>query len=178
MDPIRNPFVPGAGAQPPELTGRHDLLERTRVTLERTRRGRVSKSFIALGLRGVGKTVLLNRAQQMAEELGYRTSFIEAHEQKPLPELIVPHLRRTMLELDHLGTLSEQAKRALRVLKSFMSAVRLKYGDAEISLDVDSEPGAADSGDLEADLPELFVAFGKAAASRLCAVVIFIDEIQ
>jgi hypothetical protein len=178
MDPVRNPFVPGAGAQPPELTGRQELLERARITLERVRLGRNAKSFIAVGLRGVGKTVLLNRARQMAEELSYRTSFIEAHEQKSLPELIIPQLRRILLELDHLGALSEQAKRGLRVLKSFMSAVRLKYGEAEIALDIDSEPGAADSGDLEADLPELFVAIGKAARSRNATIAIFIDEIQ
>ncbi len=178
MDPVRNPFVAGAGAQPPELAGRQDLLERSRITLERIRRGRAAKSFIAVGLRGVGKTVLLNRARQMAEDLGYRTSFIEAHEQKTLPELLVPALRRILLDLDRLGALSEHAKRALRVFKSFMSSVKLKYGEAELSLDVDPEQGSADSGDLEADLPELFIALGKAAAARKANIAIFVDEIQ
>ena len=105
MDPVRNPFVPGAGAQPPELTGREVLLERARVTLERVRIGRPTKSFIAVGLRGVGKTVLLNRVRQNADALGFRTAFIEAHEQKSLPELLLPHLRRLLLELDRLGGL-------------------------------------------------------------------------
>src|SRR3954449_1888484 len=130
MDPIRNPYVPGAGTPPPELTGRAELLDRARITLARIKLGRPSKSFIAVGLRGVGKTVLLSRVRQMAEEAGYRICGIEAHEQKSLPELLVPHLRRVLLELDRLGALSEQVKRGLRVLKSFMSSVKLTYGDA------------------------------------------------
>jgi len=178
MDPIRNPYVPGAGAQPPALTGREDLLERARVMLERVRLGRPTKSFIAVGLRGVGKTVLLNRVRQMAETIGYRAVFIEAHEHKSLPELLVPPLRRVLLEFDRLGALSEQVKRGLRVLKSFMSGIKLRYAEAELALDIDSEHGAADSGDIEADLPELFASLGKAAAARSVPVVLFIDEIQ
>src|SRR4051794_6804008 len=112
MDPIRNPFVPGAGTPPPELTGRNELLDRARVMLARTKLGRASKSFIAVGLRGVGKTVLLARVRQMADEAGFRICAIEAHEQKSLPELLVPHLRRVLLELDRLGALSEQVKQA------------------------------------------------------------------
>ena len=119
------------------------MLERARVTLERVRLGRPAKSFIAVGLRGVGKTVLLNRVRQMAEAIGYRAVFIEAHEHKSLPELLVPPLRRLLLEFDRLGALSEQVKRGLRVLKSFMSAVKFRYADAELALDIDSERGAA-----------------------------------
>src|SRR5947209_7913121 len=135
MDPIRNPYVPGAGTPPPELTGRAELLDRARVTLARVKLGRPSKSFIAVGLRGVGKTVLLARVRQLAEDAGYRIGFIEAHEHKSLPELLIPHLRRILLELDRLGALSTQVKRGLRVLKSFMSAVRLSYGEASLALD-------------------------------------------
>jgi len=178
MNPVRNPYVPGAGAQPPELTGRTDLLEQARITLERVRIGRTPKSFIAVGLRGVGKTVLLNRVRKMAEEGSYRTSFVEAHEQKRLAELLVPHLRRLLLEFDRLGALNEQVKRSLRILKSFMSGLKLRYGDAELSLDIDPEKGSADSGDLEADLPELILAVGKAAAARDSAVALLVDEIQ
>lgn len=178
MDPIRNPFVPGAGAQPPELTGREDLLDRARIVLERTKLRRAAKSFVAVGLRGVGKTVLLSRIRQNAEELGFRVCAVEAHEQKPLPDLLLPHLRRVMLDLDRLGALSEQAKRGLRVLKSFMSGVRLRHGDFEMSLDVDPESGSADSGDIEADLPELFAALGRAAAARGVGVAFIIDELQ
>ena len=178
MDPVRNPFVPGAGTQPPELTGRAELLERARVTLARTLIGRSSKSFIAIGLRGVGKTVLLARIRRMAEEQGYRTCAIEAHENKSLPAILIPNLRRVLLDLDQLGALSEHVKRGLRVLKSFVSGLKLKYGNAELSLDVDPEKGVADSGDIEADLPELFVAVARAAAARKTGVALVIDEIQ
>ena len=178
MDPIRNPFVPGAGTPPPELTGRAELLDRARVLLARTKLGRPSKSFIAVGLRGVGKTVLLTRVRQLAELAGYRICAIEAHEQKSLPDLLVPHLRRVLLELDRAGALSEQVKQGLRVLKSFMSSIKLSVGEATLALDIDGERGLADSGDIEADLPELFLAVGKAAAARETAVVLVIDELQ
>ncbi len=178
MDPIRNPFVPGAGTPPPELTGRGELLDRARVLLARTKLGRPSKSFIAVGLRGVGKTVLLARVRQLAEQADYRICAIEAHEQKSLPDLLIPHLRRVLLELDRAGALSEHVKKGLRVLKSFMNSVKLSYGEATLALDIDGERGAADSGDIEADLPELFVAVGRAAVARETAVVLVIDELQ
>jgi hypothetical protein len=178
MDPVRNPYAPGAGTQPPELAGRGGLLEQARIAIERLRAGRHAKSFIAVGLRGVGKTVLLNRIGSQATEAGYRVCMIEAYEQRGLPELIVPHLRRTLLELDRMGALAEQVKRALRVLKSFLPSLKLRYADAELSLDIDPEPGAADSGDLESDLVTLFVAVGEAARARSVAVAILIDEIQ
>ncbi len=178
MDPIRNPYAPGAGTQPPELTGRGELLDRARVALERVRLGRPEKSFIAVGLRGVGKTVLLNRVRRMADASGYRTAFIEAHEQKSLPELLVPHVRRILLDLDQRGALSEQVKRALRVFKSFMGTVKLSYGGVDLALDIDPERGAADSGDVEADLPELFAALGRAAVARGVPVALIVDELQ
>ena len=178
MDPVRNPYVPGAGTQPPDLVGRSEILERARVTLARIKLRRASKSFIAVGLRGVGKTVLLARVRRIAEEQGFRTCAIEAHENKSLPELLIPHLRRVLLELDRLGALSEHVKRGLRVLKSFMSSIRVRYADAELALDIDGEPGLADSGDLEADLAELLIAVGRAAAARETAVVLVMDEIQ
>ena len=178
MDSIRNPFVPGAGTQPFELSGRDALIEQARVTLERVKIGRHARSFIAVGLRGVGKTALLNRIQHMATDIGYKTVFIEAHEQKPLPELLVPHLRRLLLELDRLGALNEHVKRGLRVLKSFVSGLKIRYAEAELALDIDPELGAADSGDIEADLPELFLSVGRAAAARNMPVALFLDETQ
>ncbi|MDI3306142.1 MAG: ATP-binding protein [Acetobacteraceae bacterium] len=178
MDPIRNPYAPGAGVQPPELTGRTEFLERARIAIARTQLGRPAKSFIAVGLRGVGKTVLLNRIAELGRDANCRTAVLEAHEDKPLPALLLPEMRRLMLELDRLGAISEQAKRALRTLKSFARAVKLKYGEVEIGLDIDPEVGSADSGDLEADLPELFVALGQAARARGVAVLLVLDEIQ
>jgi hypothetical protein len=178
MDPLRNPYAPGAGTPPPELSGRQELLEQARIALGRTKLGRPAKGFIAVGLRGVGKTVLLREASRMAEEAAFRICFIEAYEHKRLAELIVPHLRRLLLDLDRVGRLTAEVKRGLRVLKSFLSGLKLTYGDAELALDIDPEIGAADSGDLDADLSELFSAIGRAAVARDGHVVLLIDEIQ
>ena len=178
MDPLLNPFVPGAGAQPPELTGRRDLLEQARIALGRTRLGRPSKSFIATGLRGTGKTVLLQRVRAIAEADAFQTCMIEAHEHARLNDLLVPHVRRLILHLDRLGALNEQVKRALRVLKSFMSALKISYADVELELDVSSEVGSADSGNLESDLTELLLALGRAAAAREVGVALIVDEVQ
>lgn len=178
MDPVRNPFAPGAGTRPPQLSGRGDLLADARVAIERKQLGRPAKSLILVGLRGVGKTVLLNEFELMAEDLACRVVSVEAHEEKPLPDLLIPPLRRLLLDFDRLGKLSEQVKRSLRILKSFMNGFRLRYGEAEVALDIDPEPGAADSGDLEADLPMLFEAIGRAATARDRAVLLLIDEMQ
>ena len=178
MDELKNPFAPGAGTPPPELSGRGDLLLRADTALRRVAAGRAEKGLVLVGLRGVGKTVLLNEVRRRAEALRYQTISVEAHEGKTLPALLIPHLRRVLLALDRMAALSEQVKRALGVLKSFMNSVRTKVGDVEISLDINPETGTADSGDLEADLPELIVAVGQAAAARDVALALFIDEIQ
>ncbi len=95
-----------------------------------------------------------------------------------MAELLIPQLRRLILDLDRLGALNEHVKRGLRVLKSFMSCFKLSYADLELELDISSETGAADSGILEADLTELLVALGRAAAARNVAIALLIDEIQ
>jgi hypothetical protein len=178
MDPIRNPFAPGAGTPPPELTGRDEILEKARITLARIRLKRSAKSLLLVGLRGVGKTVLLNRIRQVAESEGYLAELIEVPEQKNIAELLVPSLRKILLRLDDFRNVSDKVKRAIRTLKSFVGAVKLKYGEIEIGLDIDAEHGAADSGDLERDLQDLFVAVGEAALARETAVAIIIDELQ
>lgn len=178
MDPIKNPFVPGAGTPPPALTGREDVLGKAEVTLARIREGRSAKSFMLIGLRGVGKTVLLNRVRDMADKRGYKATLIEAHEDKHLSELLIPPLRQILMSLDRMENASEQVKRGLRVLRSFVSGLRVKVGELELGLDGDAERGTADSGDLEADLAELFTAVGEAAAARGTAVAISIDEMQ
>ncbi len=178
MNPVRNPFAPGAGTPPPELSGRRDLIETARIGLERLKIRRSVKGIIIVGLRGVGKTVLLNEFRLMAEARDYLSIAIEAHEDKRLPQLLIPPLRRLLLDLDRLGALSEHTKRALRVFKSFMGGMKFKFGEAELALDVDPETGAADNGDLETDLPDLFEAIGKAARDRQRFVVITIDELQ
>jgi Cdc6-like AAA superfamily ATPase len=93
VDPVRNPYVPGAGTPPPTLTGREDVLEKARITLARISQGKPSKSFMLVGLRGVGKTVLLNRILGMAEDSGDKTTYIEAHEDKSFSQLLAPRLR-------------------------------------------------------------------------------------
>jgi len=178
MNPLSNPFSPGAGNQPPELAGRADLLRSVEILLARVKAGRSEQSMFMVGLRGVGKTVLLNRVREMAEGQGYQALLIEAHESKSLPLLLLPPLRQTLFALDHMHNVSQKVKRGLRVLRSFIGAVKLKVGDAEFGLDIDPETGSADSGDLEADLGELFVAVGEAAADRGTGVAVIIDELQ
>ena len=106
MDPIENPFAPGAGTPPPELAGRDELRETIRVAVERARRGLPTKSILMVGLRGVGKTVLLDRMREDAEGAGIHTLRIEAPEEKSLPALLAPELRQAMLRLSR----NEQAK--------------------------------------------------------------------
>ena len=111
-------------------------------------------------------------------DAGYRACMVEAQEQRGLPELLLPHLRSTLLSLDRMGALAEGVKKSLRVLSSFIKGLRLRYADAELALDIDPEIGAADSGDLNADLAALFVAVGEAARTRSAPVAILIDEVQ
>lgn len=178
MNPLHNPFSPGAGSPPPELAGRSRILEQARVTLGRIKAGRPERSQLLIGLRGVGKTVMLNKIREMAEAMGYRPVFIEAHENKPLAALILPPLRQVLISLDRMAAVSEKAKRGLRVLKSFFNGVKLKYQDIEIGIDIDPEEGTADSGDLEADLSALFLALGEAASDRGTAIALMVDELQ
>lgn len=176
MDARVNPFAPGAGSQPPELAGRDPILHNASVALARIRTRRASKSLILVGLRGVGKTVLLNRIWEAAESEGYKAILIEAHEDKPLPQLLVPPLRQVLFSLDAMENVSEKVKRGLRVLSSFVRGVKFKVADVEVM--IDPERGSADSGDLESDLGQLFIAIGDAAADRRTAVAICVDELQ
>jgi hypothetical protein len=178
MDPIKNPFAPGAGSPPPELVGRDPILEHARILLGRVRQKKPEKSLLLTGLRGVGKTVLLNEIERTAKADGYRTIAIEAQESKALGALITPHLRTALYDLDRLAGAGDKVKRALAVLRSFVGSLKVEIGEVTFGLDIDPEKGSADSGDLEADLPNLFVAVGEAAQERKSAVALFIDEIQ
>ena len=178
MNPIKNPYSPGAGSPPPELVGRDPILEQARILLGRVKHKRPEKSMLLTGLRGVGKTVLLNEIKRMADTEGYRTIFIEAHEGKALGPLIAPHLRSLLYDLDRIAGTGDKVKRGLAVLRSFIGALKFSVGDVSIGLDIDPEKGSADSGDLEIDLPNLFVAIGEAAEDRKSAVAILIDEMQ
>jgi hypothetical protein len=177
-NPGTNPYAPGAGTPPPELAGRDTLLAEARLAVRRTKNGKPARSFIYVGLRGVGKTVLLNEVQALAEKEGALTDFIEVSSTTKLSKVIIASMRAALLKLDRLKGVSEQVKRGLRVLKSFVSAIKVKHADIEFSIDIDAEAGVADSGTLSRDLPELFVATGEAAKARGASIVILIDEIQ
>ena len=176
MDPRINPYAPGAGTMPPAFVGRQQIVENAEIALARVRMARHAKGQVLLGLRGVGKTVLLNRIEELAEQEGCQTILIEAPEKRGLPELLVPHLRRLLLRLDRGERVSAQVKRALRVLRSFASVFKLTAGGVEFG--VDAEPGSADSGDLEFDLAELLEAAAEAAQHKDTAIVLMIDEVQ
>ncbi len=178
MDAVSNPFAPGAGSPPPELAGREAILNQAEVTLARIARGRSAKSLMIVGLRGVGKTVLLNRIQVFAEEQNYHAELLEAPENKSLAALLAPALRSLILKLDRGAQVSNATRRAFRTLRSFAKVIRVKYADIEISLDGETEPGVADSGDLEVDVPDLLEAVGEAARERGTAVALIMDELQ
>lgn len=176
MDHVRNPFAPGAGSQPPELAGRDSIIEDARTALQRAMLGKHSRSQILLGLRGVGKTVLLNKIEAAAEELGHLTSFIEAPEGQSLAALIVPRALQVLRKLSALELAKAKSVAALRALRTFASAFKLNFGEYGIS--VEPEPGVADSGNLEYDLSDLFVRIGEAAAAAGKGWTLLIDEVQ
>lgn len=139
-----------AGSPPPELVGRDSVLEQARVLFGRVRARRPEKSLLLTGLRGVGKTVLLNEIDRIAQGAGYRTVLVEAHEKKALAPLLVPlpHLRRLLYDLDRLAGAGAKAKRGLAVLKSFIGSIKVSVGDVEFGLDIDQkreQPTAATS---------------------------------
>lgn len=178
MDPILNPYAPGAGTPPPELAGRDELISRARIALERTRRGLPAKSLVLLGLRGVGKTVLLNRIADDAVSAGGVALRIEAPESRSLPAVLAPHLRQALLRLSRHAAAGEAATRALRALAGFVGALRVKYRDIEVGLDFAPEAGLADNGDLELDLTALLDTVGSAAAAAKNLLLLSVDELQ
>lgn len=174
MDPLENPFSPGAGTPPPALVGRDELIASYGIALRRTISGRPGKSIMPIGLRGVGKTVLLNRFDQMAQEEGLVAAFIEAPETGDFEHLLAVRLRSILLELDR-GSVSAAVKRAMGTLKSF--SYNLPDGTS-IALGVDAIAGSADSGVLAEDTTDLLVAAGEAARDRQRGLLIAIDEVQ
>jgi hypothetical protein len=178
MDPVRNPYAPGAGSPPPELAGRGALRKDIEVRLERLRQGRPAKSMMLVGLRGVGKTVLLDQMRRDAEAHRIETVRIEAPENRSLPALLAPALRLELLHLSKKEAAKDYAVRGLKALAGFASKLKVKYHDIQVGLDYDPEPGLADNGDLERDLATLLAQVGAAAKAAGTAVVLFIDELQ
>ena len=179
MDPIRNPYAPGAGTPPPELAGRDELLDQVRVALERIRAGRSTKNLLMVGLRGVGKTVLLERMRNEAEEAVASRPFSSSPLKTGHCQPCWRHnfgrrcwrYRRTRVHGTRPG-------RALRALAGFVTALRVTYDDIEVHLDLEPELGLADNGDLDQDLPALLLAAGAAAKQARTVLSIFVDELQ
>lgn len=178
MDPVSNPYSPGAGHSPPELAGRDGIIENVGIALERIRLGRPTKSVLMVGLRGVGKTVLLDHLKIIAEAKGLLTTRAEAPEDRSLPAILAPQLRGALLVLSKKEHVRALAQRALRGLAGFVGALKVKYNDIEVGLDFEPEPGLADNGDLELDLQSLIEVIGRAAKAGETALVLFIDELQ
>lgn len=176
MDPVRNPFAPGAGSKPPELAGRDIIIEDALIALKRSILGRHARPQMLLGLRGTGKTVLLNTIENLAEDEGFLTSTIEAPEDKLLTELLYPRLQQVLRKLSFVEAAKTKTYEATKALRSFASVFKIQMGDFSVS--VDPEPGVADSGNLEYDLSDMFVAVGKAAQAAGKGWCLLVDEVQ
>jgi hypothetical protein len=178
MNPIQNPYSPGAGSPPPELAGRDKVRDQAHIAMSRIKIGNPAKSVLMVGLRGVGKTVLLDKIRQDADACGMQTIRVEAPEERSLPALLAPQLRLALLRLSKIENAKAVAVKGLRALAGFAKALKIKYADIEVGIDYDAEPGLADNGDLQGDLTALLEQVGNAAKSANTALVIFIDELQ
>ena len=178
MDPIMNPFSPGAGCPPPALVGRDSVLEQARILLGRVIRKRAAKSMLLTGLRGVGKTVLLSKMEELARKEGYKTIKFEVQEDKSLVGLLVPQLKSLLYELDTAAGTSAAVRRALSALRNFVKVIKVHVNLGEIGIGVEAIPGLADSGDMDADLPALFQTAAEAARARETGIALLMDEMQ
>jgi type II secretory pathway predicted ATPase ExeA len=178
MDVIHNPFSPGAGSSPPELVGREDVLKRADALFARALAGRAEKSLILTGLRGAGKTVLLREMARKAVAAGYETVEAEAFAGGTLARILIPALRTALFALSRRAATGDKVRRAFAVLRSFADALTVNVGGVTVRLDIAPERGSADSGDLQVDLPQLFVAVANAAKERGRGIAILLDEIQ
>jgi hypothetical protein len=178
MDPVRNPYAPGAGSPPPELAGRAAIRKDVNLRLRRLLIGKPAKSVMLVGLRGVGKTVLLDQMRRDAEAQGIQTVRIEAPENRSLPAMLAPALRVALIHLSKKEAARDFAIRGLRALAGFAGKLKVTFQDIEVGLDYDPEPGLADNGDLEGDLGTLLLQVGLAAKAAGTAVILFVDELQ
>lgn len=175
MDPRTNPYAPGAGVKPPEFAGRGKILEAADIVFDRVLARRFAKDFMLLGLRGVGKTVLLNNLHDKAKAKKFETIKFEAPEGGQLAKNIVPELRTLLRRLSLRYAIGDHLKVAGAALKNFASAFEVSYEGIGINI---SQEAIADSGDMERDLPELLAAVANAAAACDKSIGIFIDEVQ
>ena len=178
MDARTNPYAPGAGTPPPELAGRDNFIEDAAIALDRIRNGLAAKSLLMVGLRGVGKTVLLNRICRDSEDRGFTTLLLEAPEDRSLPGLLAAPLYSALMKMSRRARAGDATKRALGALAGFVGAMKVNFGDISVGIEIEGEPGVADSGHLDFDLGELLAAVGEAAKAQGTAVALFIDELQ
>lgn len=175
INPIKNPYTPGAGSRPPALTGRDAEIQAFRVLIERVRQGRPERSLLVTGLRGVGKTVLLSTFRDLAESAGLKTAETEVTHETSFKQMMARLGRRALLEMNPLEKVKDKVLQAARVFKAF--TLKLP-GGYEIGLDIEAIRGRADSGNLSEDLSDLLLALGEAARERKTGVVFLFDEIQ
>lgn len=178
MDPFANPFAPGAGSRPPELAGRDAILEAARISCGRAIKGRAGRSIMLLGLRGTGKTVLLSEIGRIAEAQGFLVSKVEAPEETNLAKLLYPEMRKVSRSLSSIEAARHYAFRALGGLRNFASVFNIEVAGMTIGVDPAPEPGLAESGDLQHDLPDLFGQIGRAAQAAGKGWVLLVDEVQ
>lgn len=178
MDPYRNPFAPGAGSRPPELAGRSAILEMARISCGRAVKGKNARPIMLLGLRGVGKTVLLSEIGRNAEQEGMLVSRVESPEVESLARLIFPEMRKVMRSLSGVEAAKHLATRGLKGLRNFASMFKIEMGGFEVAVEPEPEPGLAETGDLQYDLPDLFTLIGKAAQAAGRGWLLLIDEVQ
>ncbi len=145
--------------------------------MARVKLGKPERSLLLTGLRGVGKTVLLNKIGSISAENGYAQIFVEAIESRPFIEILVPEIRSLLISLSLKDGVKDSVKKAMAVFKNFVGALKLKVGEIEFGVDI-PPAGGADSGDIELDLPALFVEVAKAAKNKDSAIILLIDEIQ
>jgi hypothetical protein len=182
VDPVRNPFAPGAGQRPPELAGRNKEVDAFEVVLERVARGRPERSLVLTGLRGVGKTVLLGELRSMAVRRGWGAGKIEARPDADLRRPLSAALHRAIRDLAVQHRAPERVEAVLGVLKAF--ALRATPDGAKLrdrwqpGIDVPATQGRADSGDIEIDLVELLTEVAELAQDVGTGVAVLIDEMQ
>ncbi len=176
MDKRNNPYAPGAGINPPELAGRDQLLEDAGIAMDRILRHRPARGMLLLGLRGVGKTVLLNQLKSSAEDKRLHAVKLEAPEEGELAKRLGPALKAVLYQLQPVASAGDKARRALSVLRNFLATFKVSYG--EIGITLEAAPGKAESGNLEQDLPDLLLAVAESAADRGSGLVLLVDEVQ
>jgi AAA ATPase domain len=173
-DPKDNPYAPGAGTPPPELAGRDPQLRQFGLLLERLSAGASEKSIIVTGMRGTGKTVLLEAFEEIADEHKWSHEYYEVDSATNLPVVLARLIRRALLDMSLKARVKERLNRALSVLKSFS----LTIDGVNVGIEGPAAVGRADSGDLRSDLIDLLLAVGEGAREARTGVVLLLDEVQ